>query len=138
MKIDERCFQEFPSITKGINNAIFNVNGECLEVFDVSNAKESPSWEHFVKKIPSDLCCFVFAHFNYLSETDGVERSKFINILWSPSSAGRKDKMTASFFSEKVLMSLGGLGCCRLQAGCVEDLSENIVKEKVLRRITVK
>ena len=137
MKIDNQCLEEFPSIKRGIKNGIYCLNGESLEVFDASE-KGASSWANFIATVPSDKCCLLFAHFDYVSESDGVQRSKFINILWSPHDAPRKEKMTLSFFAEKALMSLGALGSCRMQAGNLDELEESIIKEKLLRNVTVK
>jgi hypothetical protein len=138
MKIENKCHEEFAAIKRGIKNGIFYLNGETLDVFNVSYKKETPTWESFTSNIPMDKCCLLFTHFDYISATDGVERSKFINILWSPAGASRKEKMTMSFFTEKALMSLGALGTCRIQAGSLDELEESIVKEKILRTVTVK
>ena len=140
MKIDNKCLEEFPSIKRGIKNGIYYLNGETLEVFNTSekNKVASSSWEDFVATVPTDKCCLLFTHFDYVSESDGVARSKFINILWSPANAARKEKMTLSFFAEKALMSLGALGTCRMQAGNADELEESIIKEKLLRSVTVK
>lgn len=138
MKIENKCFEEFPSIKRGVKNGIFYLNGETLDVYEISEKKEKPTWQSFTSTIPMDKCCLLFTHFDYISVTDGVERSKFINILWSPSEASRKEKMTLSFFTEKALMSLGALGTCRIQAGSLDELDENLIKEKVLRTLTVK
>ena len=121
MKIENQCHEQFPSIKKGLNNGIYLLNGERLDVFSVSEKKQHSDWQSFTSSLPNDKCCLVFSHFDYVSATDGVERSKFVNILWSPAEASRKDKMTMSFFTEKALMSLGALGSCRLQAGSVDE-----------------
>ena len=138
MKIENNCFEEFPSIKRGTKNGIFFLNGEKLDVFSVSDKKETPTWESFTSNLPQDKCCLLFTHFDYISATDGVGRSKFVNILWSPEGASRKEKMTMSFFTEKALMSLGALGSCRIQAGSMDELEESLVKEKILRTATVK
>ena len=138
MKIENNCYEEFASIKRGIKNGIFYLNGETLDVFDVSEKKEKPTWQSFTSNLPMDKCCLLFTHFDYMSATDGVERSKFVNVLWSPAGASRKEKMTMSFFTEKALMSLGALGSCRIQAGSMDELEESIVKEKILRTVTVK
>src|SRR3990167_3010437 len=60
------------------------LNGETLAVFDVSEKKEpSCNSNSFTSNLPMDKCCLLFTHFDYLSVTDGVERSKFVNLLWS-------------------------------------------------------
>ena len=138
MQIDERCTEVFPSIVKGLNHGIFSVNGETLETFEICPKNEFPTWQSIVDRVPQHLCCHIFVHFNYVSESDGVERSKFVHILWAPSGAPRKDKMTLTFFAEKTLMALGALGACRLEAGSLASLDENVIKEKILRRVTVK
>lgn len=138
MKIENNCYEEFASIKRGIKNGIFYLNGETLDVLQVSSKKETPTWESFTCNLPMDKCCLLFTHFDYMSATDGVERSKFVNVLWSPAGASGKEKMTMSFFTEKALMSLGALGSCRIQAGSVDELEESIVKEKILRTVTVK
>ena len=136
MKIENNCYEEFASIKRGIKNGIFYLNGETLDVFDVSEKKAT--WQSFTSNLPMDKCCLLFTHFDYMSATDGVERSKFVNVLWSPAGASGKDKMIMSFFTEKALMSLGALGSCRIQAGSMDELEESIVKEKILRTVTVK
>ena len=138
MEMDPRCAEEFPAIQKGRNHGIFSVNGETLQVHEICPKNEFPTWQSFVERVPQNLCCHVFAHFEYVSETDGVERSKFVHILWAPGAAPRKDKMTLTFFAEKTLMALGALGACRLEAGSLSALDEAVIKEKILRRVTVK
>ena len=53
---------------------LFYLNGETLDVFDVSEKKETPSWESFTSNLPMNKCCLLFTHFDYISVTDGVER----------------------------------------------------------------
>ena len=63
---------------------------------------------------------------------------KWLSILWAPSKASRKDKMQLTFFAQNVLCELGGLGASRIEAGSAESLEYEQVKEKILRRVTVK
>ena len=70
------------NIKRGIKNGIFYLNGETLDVFDVS---ERTKLEFFHLQ-PSNAQMLPFTHFDYLSVTDGVETSKFVNLLWSPHS----------------------------------------------------
>ena len=136
--MDARCNEEFPAIKKGRNFGIFAVHGESLDVHEICPRGDFPTWQSFVERLPQNLCCHVFAHFKYTAESDGVERSKFVNILWAPAGARGKDKMTITFFAEKTLMALGALGACRLEAGSLADLEEAVVREKILRHVTVK
>src|SRR3990167_8429481 len=105
MKIENKCHEEFSYIKRGIKNGIFYLNGETLEVFDVSEKKETPSWESFTSNLPMDKCCLLFTHFDFPSVTDGMERSKFVNGLLSPARASKKEKKANSFFKKKALKS---------------------------------
>ena len=115
MKIAQNCIDEMSGIQKGTKQGIFSVEKESLQVFKVENMNRN--WTDFVSSFPEDKCCHIFTHFDYISETDNVERSKFVHVLWAPSKASRKDKMQITFFAEKALVDLGGLGACRIEAG---------------------
>ena len=77
---------------------------------------------------------YSFILINCQSVTDRVERSKFVNVLWSPAGASRKETMTMSFCTEKALMSLGALGSFRIQARSMDELEErtDTVEEHLL------
>ena len=136
MKIAQNCIDEMPGIQKGTKQGIFSVEKESLQVFKVENM--NGNWTDFVSSFPEDKCCHIFTHFDYISETDNVERSKFVHVLWAPSKASRKDKMQITFFAEKALVDLGGMGACRIEAGNKESLEREQVQERILRRVTVK
>ena len=130
------CFDEMSGIQKGTKQGIFSVEKESLQVFKVENMNRN--WTDFVSSFPEDKCCHIFTHFDYISESDNVERSKFVHVLWAPSKASRKDKMQITFFAEKALVDLGGMGACRIEAGSKESLEREQVQERILRRVTVK
>ena len=136
MKIAQNCIDEMSGIQKGTKQGIFSVEKESLQVFKVENMNRN--WTDFVSSFPEDKCCHIFTHFDYISETDNVERSKFVHVLWAPSKASRKDKMQITFFAEKALVDLGGLGACRIEAGSKQSLEREQVQERILRRVTVK
>ena len=136
MKIAQNCIDEMVAIQKGKKQGIFSVEKESLQVYKVE--ENDGDWKNFVSSFPDDKCCHIFTHFDYISETDNVERSKFVHILWAPSKASKKDKMQITFFAEKVLVELGGLGACRLEAGSKESMEREQVQERILRRVTVK
>ena len=136
MKIQQECIDEFPPIQKGVNQGIFAIENEQLGIYKVEESGNS--WDEFVASFPEDKCCHIFTHFEYLSSSDNVERSKFLHILWAPSGASKKDKMQISFFAQKVLTELGALGATRLEAGSKPSLDYETTKERILRRVTVK
>ena len=53
MKIENNCYEEFASIKRGIKNGMFHLNGETLDVFQVSSKKGTPTWESFTSNLPS-------------------------------------------------------------------------------------
>ena len=136
MKISQNCIDEMSAIHKGKKQGIFSVEKESLQVLKVE--EYDGNWKNFVSSFPEDKCCHIFTHFRYISETDNVQRSKFVHVLWAPSKASRKDKMQITFFAEKALADLGGMGACRIEAGSKESLEPAQVQERILRRVTVK
>lgn len=138
MKVPQTCIDEFQMIRKGINDGIFAIEKEALGVHSIIPREEDQSWENFVSTLPEDKCCHVFTHFPYIAESDNVSRSKFIHILWAPSKASQKDKMQLTFFAQSVLSDLGATGAARIEAGSQAALDYNTVREKVVRRLTVK
>ena len=138
MKVPSNCVNEFPMIRKGINSGIFSIESEGLTMYSVEKRDKNQNWCDFVSTLPNDKCCHVFTHFPYTAQSDNVEREKFTHILWAPSKASRKDKMQLSFFAQNILTEFGASGITRIEAGDVGDLDYDIVKEKIVRKLTVK
>ena len=110
MKIENNCFEQFASIKRGNKNGIFYLNGETLDVLQVSDKKETPTWESFTCNLPMDKCCLLFTHFDYISATDSVERSKFVNVLCSRADATRKEKNDDELFHREGIDESGSIG----------------------------
>ena len=85
-------------------------------------------------------CKYCFYKFKYMSETDKIERSKVVFILWSPPSASRKQKMLSAFFAQSFLLQLGASSAisCQLQASSSSSLLYNDVLDKLFRSLSVK
>ena len=139
MKINEECLESFGPVRKGTQQVVFSIeNGLSIFLIKERVPNSVEDWNNFIEALPQDKCCHVFTHFPYVSATDGTAREKFVHILWAPSEASGKEKMTLSFFAQQVLSDLGALGAARLEAGALADLEYESVKEKILRRVTVK
>ena len=91
---------------------------------DLSPSNEAISWDEMINKLRSDQCAYIFYQFKYISETDQIERSKLISILWSPHHAHRKEKMMSAFFSQSVhdKLSASSAVFCHIQAADISSL----------------
>jgi hypothetical protein len=99
-------------------------------------------WEQFInsKLTEDNECKYVLYKFRYMSATDKIERSKLIFILWSPSSAPRKQKMMSAFFAHSFLDRIGATSAvsCQIQASSLDSLDYHDVLEKLSRTLSVK
>lgn len=140
MRITTECTNAIESIRKGSDQGIFEIANEGLSVLSIKhrNPHNITDWNEFIEEFPTNKCCHIFTHFPYCSTTDNTNREKFVHILWAPREASQKDKMILSFFAQQVLSELGALGAARIEAGSVCDLDYSVVREKILRRVTVK
>jgi hypothetical protein len=140
MRISTECTDAIASIKKGSEQGIFEISNEGLSVLKIKhrNRNSVADCNEFIEELPPNKCCHIFSHFPYCSTADSTNREKFVHILWAPRDATQKDKMILSFFAQQVLSELGALGAARIEAGSVCDLDYNEVREKILRRVTVK
>lgn len=140
MRITDNCLGEFSLMQQAKTQGIYVLDGESLSILSVEEHNPNASWDRFVELLPRKRCAHAFTHFYYLSETDNVQRRKFVHIQWIPSDAPAKEKMQFTFFAAQDLLELGalGVGAATLEAVNMTELSYPQAKENIVRRLTVK
>jgi len=127
-------------IFKRISDATFTME-TAQSKLDKEN-DDSDILQRILQHLPKDDCRYVLMNLDYISETDGVKRSKMIMINWIPEIATAKSKMLSAVYLKSLgrkLESWGGNNVFALvEASDPDGLDRKDVEKKITSKCTVK
>ena len=138
----EEAQNVYTSLNRGnIQFCIFNQTSDTSFTLQPPQQKCDDGWDRLLQLLPNDECCYVLYNFDYISESDGVKRSKLIMINWVPSKAKLRSKMLAAVYVKGMktkFESWGGSIFTCVDAGGIESLDRNDIEKRITSRCTVK